>query len=74
VSSRVKIELLASYSAGSSRFDWCEMHGGDTTMPPEDPWFCVRPSPGKCADFDDGSYVVAVQGHLPPPRPPPLPP
>jgi hypothetical protein len=76
VSSQVKIELLASYSAGCSGFDSCDMHGGvgDTTPPSEAPWFCVRPAPSKCADFDDGSYVVVIQGHLPmPPPPPPTP-
>jgi hypothetical protein len=76
VSSQVKIELLTSYSAGCSDFASCDMHGGagDTTMPSEDPWFCVRPAPGKCADFDDGSYIVAIQAHLPMPPPPPPPP
>jgi len=47
-------------------------YGGadDTTPPPEDPWFCVRSAPSKCADFD-GSYIVAIQAHLPmPPLPP----
>jgi len=75
VSSQVKIELLASYSADCSGFDSCDMHGGagDATTPSEAPWFCVRPAPGKCADFDDGSYIVTVQGHLPMPPPPPLP-
>ena len=46
---------------------------GEITMPSEDPWFCVRPAPGKCADFDDGSYVVTIQAHLPMPTLPPPP-
>jgi hypothetical protein len=37
-------------------------------MPAEDTWFCVRPAPSKCADMDDGSYIVAIQGHLPTPE------
>jgi hypothetical protein len=76
VLSQVKIELLASYSAGCSGFDSCAMHGGagETTTPAEDPWFCVRPAPSKCADVDDGSYIVTIQGHLPMPTPPPPPP
>jgi len=76
VSSQARIVLPATYSAGCSGFGSCDMHGGtgDTTPPSEDPWFCVRPAPSKCADFDDGSYIVTIQGHLPMPPPPPPPP
>jgi hypothetical protein len=41
------------------------------TTPSEDPSFCVYPLPSKCADFDDGSYIVTIQAHLPMPEPPP---
>jgi hypothetical protein len=76
VSSQVRIVLPATYAAGCSDLDSCDMHGGagDTTTPSEDPWFCVRPAPGKCADSNDGSYVVTVRAHLPMPEPPPPPP
>jgi len=76
VTSQARIELPASYSAGCSSYHSCDMHGGagEITMPSEDPWFCVRPAPSKCADFDDGSYIVTIQAHLPMPTPPPPPP
>jgi len=76
VSSQARIVLSAAYSAGCSDFGSCDMHGGagETTTPAEDPWFCVRPAPGKCADLDDGSYTITIQGYPPaPPPPPPLP-
>jgi hypothetical protein len=75
VTSQARIELPASYSAGCSSYHSCDMHGGagEITMPSEDPWFCVRPAPSKCADFDDGSYIVTIQAHLPMPPPPPPP-
>jgi len=75
VSFQARIVLPATYSAGCSSFGSCDMHGGagETTTPAEDPWFCVRPAPGKCANFNDGSYVVAIQAYLPMPPPPPPP-
>jgi hypothetical protein len=76
VTSQARIVLPATYAAGCGGFGSCDMHGGagDITMPSEAPWFCVRPAPSKCADLDDGSYVVAIQAHLPLPEPPPPPP
>ena len=74
MSSQVKIELLTFYFTVCSGFDSCDMHGGagETTMPSEDPWFCVRPALSKwCTDLDDESYVVAIQAHLAMPTPPP---
>jgi hypothetical protein len=64
----------SSYNAGCSSPGSCTMHSGASlggTTPPEDPWFCVRPAPSKCADFDDGSYIITIQAHLPTPTPPP---
>ena len=76
VTSQARIELL-SYNAGCDSPGSCTMQGGASlggTTPSEDPWFCVRPAPSKCADLDDGSYVVAIQARLPTPEPPPPPP
>jgi hypothetical protein len=75
VSSQARIVLPATCAAGCSGFGSCDMHGGagETTTPAEDPWFRVRPAPSKCANLDDGSYIVTIQGYLPEPPPPPPP-
>jgi hypothetical protein len=62
VPSQARIEL-PSYHASCDSPGSCTMHGGaslDGETPSEAPWFCVRPAPSKCADLDDGSYVVTI--------------